>query len=716
MDISKLENKIKSYNPECDFELLERCYLFALEAHENQSRYSGEPYIYHPLEVAYILADLQIDIKAICAGLLHDVIEDTFVTYEVVNLNFGKDIADMVDGVTKIGKLHFADKKQRQSESLRKMIIAMASDVRVILIKLADRLHNMRTLEAMKIEKQKEKALETLEIYAPIAHRLGISKIKWELEDLSLRYLDEEAYYDIGRKISLKRQEREKYINEIIEKLKEKLSSANISAKIEGRPKHFYSIYKKMKNGKDFEEIYDLFGIRILVDNVNDCYGVLGLSHTLWNPIPKRFKDYIATPKANMYQSLHTTVFSKGFEPFEIQIRTYEMHRTSEYGIAAHWRYKEGKKEDDSFEKKLTWIRELMEFDSDVKNTEEFLDIVKVDLFSDEVFVFTPNGKVIQLPSGACPIDFAYRIHSDIGNKCIGAKVNGKMVPLTHKLTNGNIVEVVTSSASKGPSRDWLNVVVSSHAKNKIRNFFKKLDRDENISRGKDLFEKEVKKIGHTISEMTKPNHIEFIKKRFNVSSLDDLYAAIGYGGIKYGFVVQRIKEHFKEEFQEEDKKDNEVKLTKYTKKQNSNAINVQGYNDLAVVFSKCCNPVYGDKIVGYITVGRGIAIHRSDCLNINNNLDEKRFINVSWNNTNNDKDFFSTNLKIIASDRPNLVSEISSLIGNEGIQMTSFAAELDKENKCIVNITINVNNLDQVTSLIKKLMSIRDIKKAYRI
>lgn len=714
--LEQLKSLIKKNNKNANLELIERSYLFAEEAHENQRRYSGEPYISHPLEVAYILAELNMDVYAICAGILHDVVEDTFITVDVIQVNFGNDIAALVDGVTKIGKIQFVNKEQRQAESLRKMIIAMAQDIRVVIVKLADRLHNMRTLSAMREEKQKEKARETLDIYAPLAHRLGISKIKIELEDLALRYLDEEMYYTIAEKVALRKKEREAFIDDVKQKLDEKLKGAEIDAKIEGRAKHFYSIYKKMQKGKDFEEIYDLFAIRALVNTVKDCYGVLGFAHTLWNPLPGRFKDYIATPKPNMYQSLHTTVFGKGAEPFEIQIRTYEMHRTAEYGIAAHWKYKEGKSgASDNFEQKLTWIRELMEFEKELNNSDEFMETVKTDLFDDEVFVFTPHSKVIQLPNGACPLDFAYRIHSDIGNRCVGAKVNGKMVPITYKLQNGDIVEIITNPNSKGPSRDWLNIVVSSHAKNKIKTFFKKLDREENIIRGKEALEKEAKKNAIAFNKIVNNSRLDFVKKRFNVKSWDDLFSAIGYGGIKSGLVFQRIKEHFKDDFDIQEEKE-DIKLVKETTNDVSKLINIQGQTDLAVFFSKCCNPVPGDNIVGYITKNRGVSIHRSDCINIANTIDKNRLINVSWNKNTKISEAFRADIRIIANDRDGIVVETSTLINNEGISMSSFSADVDSKGDCIVKVCLNVKNKSQLEQLFKKVKNIPGIKRIYRV
>ena len=650
--LKRLEERIKEYSKDANLEIIERAYLLAKDAHKNQTRYSGEPYISHPLEVAFILTDLHMDTDTICAAILHDVIEDTSASYDMIKSNFNENIANLVDGVTKIGKLQFVTKEQIEAENLRKMVIAMANDVRVIIIKLADRLHNMRTLSAMRPDKQRQKARETLDIYAPIAHRLGISKIKWELEDLALLYLDPEAYHDIARKVALKREEREAFIDNVKYMLGKVLKESGIEAKIEGRPKHFYSIYRKMKKGKAFEEIYDLFAIRVLVDTVKDCYGVLGMAHTLWNPMPGRFKDYIAMPKPNMYQSLHTTVFTKGSEPFEIQIRTYEMHRTAEYGIAAHWKYKEGSinKKDDNFEKRLIWIRELMEMENELENADEFMEGVKFDLFTDEVFVFTPNSKVIQLPSGACPIDFAYRIHSDIGNQCVGAKVNGKMAPLTYKLQNGDIVNIITSPNSKGPSRDWLGIVKSSHAKTKIKAFFKKADREENIIRGKEALEKE-------------------------------------------------------------------VKLVKNKKSKNSNAINVQGYTDLAVFFSNCCNPVPGDNIVGYITKNRGVSIHRADCINVSNTINQERLINVSWNSdVLNENKTFEADVRITAADRIGLAAEITTIVSNEGFSMSNFSACSDNKHGSTVNISLNVHNTKELEDLFRKIKNVQGVKDVYRV
>ena len=544
MGTAELEKHILAYNPSADISLIRKAYEFAKKAHSGQHRVSGELFIFHPLEVAKILADLELDIATIAAGILHDVVEDTQYSIQDITDNFGSEIAILVDGVTKLGKLEYKTKEEQQAENLRKMFLAMAKDIRVILIKLADRLHNMRTLRYLPKEKQREKAIETIEIFAPLAHRLGISKIKWELEDLSLRYLEPDCYYDLVDKVAKKRQEREEHINKMIEILKQKLERSGITSEIYVRPKHFYSIYKKMKTqNKTFDQIYDLTAVRVIVNNIRDCYGSLGVIHTLWKPIPGRFKDYIAMPKPNMYQSLHTTVIDSSGEPLEIQIRTYEMHKTAEYGIAAHWKYKEGNKTEEEFDKKLSWLRQILDWQRDLKDARDFMETLKIDLFSDEVYVFTPKGDVINLPMGSCPIDFAYRIHTDIGNHCTGAKVNGKMVPLDYKLSNGDIIEVITSSHGNGPSRDWLGIVKSNQAKNKIRQWFKKERREENIARGKESLEKEARRQGYDIYQILKHDFVSNVLKKMNLSSLDDMYSSIGYGGFTSKQILQKILE-----------------------------------------------------------------------------------------------------------------------------------------------------------------------------
>ncbi|HHY05059.1 MAG TPA: bifunctional (p)ppGpp synthetase/guanosine-3',5'-bis(diphosphate) 3'-pyrophosphohydrolase, partial [Thermoanaerobacterales bacterium] len=599
MGTAELEKHILAYNPSADISLIRKAYEFAKKAHSGQHRVSGELFIFHPLEVAKILADLELDIATIAAGILHDVVEDTQYSIQDITDNFGSEIAILVDGVTKLGKLEYKTKEEQQAENLRKMFLAMAKDIRVILIKLADRLHNMRTLRYLPKEKQREKAIETIEIFAPLAHRLGISKIKWELEDLSLRYLEPDCYYDLVDKVAKKRQEREEHINKMIEILKQKLESSGITSEIYGRPKHFYSIYKKMKTqNKTFDQIYDLTAVRVIVNNIRDCYGSLGVIHTLWKPIPGRFKDYIAMPKPNMYQSLHTTVIDSSGEPLEIQIRTYEMHKTAEYGIAAHWKYKEGNKTEEEFDKKLSWLRQILDWQRDLKDARDFMETLKIDLFSDEVYVFTPKGDVINLPMGSCPIDFAYRIHTDIGNHCTGAKVNGKMVPLDYKLSNGDIIEVITSSHGNGPSRDWLGIVKSNQAKNKIRQWFKKERREENIARGKESLEKEARRQGYDIYQILKHDFVSNVLKKMNLSSLDDMYSSIGYGGFTSKQILQKILEEYKKNVKQ-DKSEidvNKIETKPKQKQKIDRGVKLDGIDNILIKFARCCNPVPGDK------------------------------------------------------------------------------------------------------------------------
>ncbi|NTW72327.1 MAG: bifunctional (p)ppGpp synthetase/guanosine-3',5'-bis(diphosphate) 3'-pyrophosphohydrolase [Eubacteriaceae bacterium] len=719
--LDKLIAKILEYNKDADIETVRKAYNIAASAHEGQKRVSGEDYIIHPMEVSYILADLQLDVPTITAAILHDVIEDTSYSFEDVEVVFGKEIADLVDGVTKISKLEFQSKEEQQAENLRKMIIAMAKDIRVIMIKLADRLHNMRTLKYMPENKQKEKAQETLDIYAPIAHRLGISKIKWELEDISLRYLDEEGYYDLVNKVASKREEREKYIQDVIDQLKEKLKSVEIEADISGRPKHFYSIYRKMyQQNRNFEEIYDLIAVRIIVNNIKDCYGVLGVAHTMWKPLPGRFKDYIAMPKPNMYQSLHTTVIGPKGDPFEIQIRTWDMHRTAEFGIAAHWKYKEGVEESDNFEDKLVWLRQILEWQRELQDASEFMETLKVDLFTDEVYVFTPKGDVIELPQGSCPLDFAYRIHSDIGNKCIGAKISGKIVPLNYTLQNGDIVEVLTSKHSNGPSRDWLKLVKSSHARNKIKQYFKKDKKEENIQKGKDLLEKEMKRQGLQQTNILKHNYLEYAAQKSNYNNIDDLYAAIGYGGIKPNFVIQRIKNNFKNELNlipETPPAEEQVFETRPAKMSEDydkleKAVKVSGFKNMAVRFSRCCNPVPGDKIVGYITRGRGVSVHRADCTNIRNTDDVGRLIDVEWVKFTTAN--FSAEINIKARDAKGLLTKVTTVISDHNSSIVSLTVKTDQD-YAYFDIAFEVKSTRELNQVIKKLNKISEIISIYR-
>jgi guanosine-3',5'-bis(diphosphate) 3'-pyrophosphohydrolase len=607
--LEELLAKAGANRPDADLSVIERAWDYARDAHDGQVRESGEPYFDHPVAVAFILADMNLDPNTIAAGLLHDVIEDTGRSYEEISQVFGSEIATLVDGVTKLSRMDFKSREEQQAESLRKMFVAMAKDIRVILIKLADRLHNMQTLDFSPPDKQRRVAGETLEIYAPLAHRLGMWRMKWELEDLSLRYLDTDAYYDLVEKVATKRQEREGYIEEARETLEAALTEIGISAEIQGRPKHFYSIYRKMENqGKDFSEIWDLMGLRVIVGTLRECYAVLGAVHSIWKPIPGRFKDYVAMPKSNMYQSLHTTVIGPRGEPLEIQIRTWEMHRTAEYGIAAHWRYKEGGGGGD-FEDKITWLRQILEWQKETRNGTEFVETLKVDLFSDEVYVFTPRGDVKTLPAGSTPIDFAYSVHTDVGHSCSGARVNGRMVPLNTKLATGDIVEIITSKSQAGPSRDWLAIAKTSKAKGKIRQWLKEEQREASVEQGKELVEKELKKLGLQVRANMKEERLLEVAQKFSYQSTDDLLASVGYGKLSAAQVVTKL---VPERTADETPKPSPVKK----KAGSSHGVRVPGVDNLLVRFARCCNPVPGDPIVGYVTRGRGVSVHRKDCPN----------------------------------------------------------------------------------------------------
>ncbi|MBO5364966.1 MAG: bifunctional (p)ppGpp synthetase/guanosine-3',5'-bis(diphosphate) 3'-pyrophosphohydrolase, partial [Clostridia bacterium] len=619
--LEELLKRISDYHRTEDLSLVEKAYRFAEEKHEGQKRKSGEPYFTHPVQVAYSLADLGLDTQSICAALLHDVVEDTDTTYEDVTQEFGETVTLLVDGVTKLDKIPYTSKEEQQIENLRKMFFAMAKDVRVIVIKLADRLHNMRTLKYQPEEKQREIARETLEVYAPLAHRLGMSKIKWELEDLALRYIDPIAYYEIVDKISQKREERELYIADIMEVLKRRLDDLGIEARLEGRAKHFYSIYRKMFiQNKGIDELYDLFAVRVIVNTIADCYSVLGMVHELYKPMPGRVKDYIAMPKPNMYQSLHSTLIGPNGTPFEIQIRTKEMHHTAENGIAAHWKYKEGKSGTSDMDSKLEWIKQLLEIQKDMTNAEEFMQTLKIDMFSDEVFVFTPKGDVISLPVGATPIDFAYAIHSAVGNRMTGARVNGKIVTLDHVLKNGDIVDVITAGGSKGPNLDWLKICKTSQARNKINQWFKKVNREENLQKGQETMEKMLKQQGIPNSFLEDKIFVESLLRKYGFNNLEDLYAAIGYGSSAANRFVTRFQTECKKRMVDEEMLPVEEILpmvVKTTGKPNDSGVVVEGIQNCLTRFSHCCNPVPGDKIVGYVTRGRGVAIHRADCINI---------------------------------------------------------------------------------------------------
>jgi len=719
--VAELESKAEQLYGKEGAEKVRKAYAYAAKAHEGQKRSSGEPFIIHPVEVALILMELGLDVDTVVAGILHDVIEDTGVTLQQLEGEFGADIAKLVDGVTKLSRIEYKSKEEQQLESLRKMFVAMAKDIRVIIIKLADRLHNLRTLEYVDEEKQREKAYETLEIYAPLAHRLGIFKIKWELEDISLRYIDPKGYYDLVEKVATKRREREAYIQDVIQTLKKKLDEMNIEAEIEGRPKNFYSIYRKMyMQHKSFEEIYDLLAIRVIVNSVRDCYAVLGIVHTLWKPIPGRFKDYIAVPKPNMYQSLHTTVIDSRGELFEIQIRTWDMHRTAEYGIAAHWKYKEGRKASTDLDEKLAWIRQLLEWQSDLKDFREFVETLKIDLFSDEVFVFTPKGDVIDLPKGAGPLDFAYAIHTEIGNKCVGAKVNGKLVPLDYELQTGDIVEIITSPSSRGPSRDWLKIVKTTQAKNKIKQWFKKERREENIVRGKEMLEKEAKRQGYVLSQLLKNEWIEPILKKYGFHSIDDIYAAIGYGGLTTSQVLVRLINEYKR-YQKVTASESEEVIAKQAKegrpkRRTDNGIHVKGVDNILVRLARCCNPVPGDEIIGFITRGRGVSVHRADCVNVINIVPEERhrLVEVEW--SGEDRASYNAEIQIIARDRHSLLADITSTLANMDIALTAVNARTNRVRQALINLSLEIKNTQQLEKVMRQLKKVPDILDVHRV
>ena len=714
----KLIEKIKKYNPQCNWELLEKAYKVSLEAHEGQQRVSGEPYIMHPLHVAHILAEMELDCESIVAGLLHDVVEDTSYSHDEIKQMFGDDVALLVEGVTKLGKIPYTTKQEQQVENLRKMFLAMAKDIRVILIKLADRLHNMRTLKSMPEDKQREKAHETLEVFGPIAHRLGMSKIKWELEDLSLRYLDPIAYYEIVEGIAQKRQEREAYIKDIMDTITIRLKEIGITVHIEGRPKHFYSIYRKMfAQNKNIDEIYDLFAVRVIVNTVNDCYAVLGMVHELHKPMPGRFKDYIAMPKANMYQSLHSTVIGPQGTPFEVQIRTWDMHKIAEHGIAAHWKYKEGSSGESDLDSKLVWVRQLLEIQRDLTDAEEFMRTLKIDLFADEVFVFTPKGDVFSLPAGSTPIDFAYSIHSAVGNRMMGAKVNGKIETLDYTLKNGDIIEILTSASIHGPSRDWLKIAKTSQARNKINQFFKKDKREENINRGKELIEKELKKVGLNHSQLFKNEWIEIILKKYSFHSLEDVYASIGYGGLTASKVITRLKEEYKKTIKPEvpeiiiDEPESNAQARK-AKKTGNNGIIVKGIDNCLIRLSRCCNPVPGDDIIGYITRGRGVSVHRKDCTNIstpNGDANEiGRLIDVEWEGTQHAA--YLSSIQIVASDRAGILVDVTNNVADSKVPLKAMNARTTKDKTAIVNLTLEITNTEQLDKIIKKIRKVEGV------
>ena len=722
-EIVTIENIIKKaseYLIDEDIKFIRRAYDFAKDAHKDQYRRSGEPYINHPVQVANILVDLKMDPVTIAGGFLHDVVEDTEVTLDELSDAFNEEVAMVVDGVTKLGKIKYKSKEALQAENHRKMFVAMAKDIRVILIKLADRLHNMRTLKHLPTAKQRRISNETLEIFAPIAHRLGISTIKWELEDTALRYLNPKQYYRIVQLMKQKRAERESYIEEVIDEVLTQLKTVNIESEISGRPKHLYSIYKKMvKQDKQFNEIYDLLAVRIIVDSIKDCYAVLGIIHTCWKPMPGRFKDYIAMPKPNLYQSLHTTVIGPKGDPLEVQIRTKEMHEIAEYGIAAHWAYKEGKqvnKNEKTFEEKLSWFREILEWQNETKDAEEFIESLKVDFFSDMVYVFTPRGDVIELPSGSIPIDFAYRIHTEIGNQTIGAKVNGKMEPLDYKLKNGDIVEVMTSKHSYGPSQDWLNITQTTQAKNKIRQFFKKQRREENILKGKELVFKEIKDLNLHPKEVLTSENIKRVNEKFNFTSEDDMYAAVGYQGITAALIATRLTDTIRKT--QEIEKDLEETIEEVVKPDESknktgkkdSGVQVAGVDNLLVRLSKCCNPVPGDQIVGYITKGRGVSVHRADCPNAKTEEAKERYIDVSWKQHDLPQRQFHVDLEITGYDRRGLLNEVLQSVNEMKTNITHVNGRSDRNKMATIQITILINNIAHLHRVVDRIKQIKDI------
>ncbi|MDY4727344.1 MAG: bifunctional (p)ppGpp synthetase/guanosine-3',5'-bis(diphosphate) 3'-pyrophosphohydrolase [Megasphaera elsdenii] len=715
VEFKHLIDTIHSYLPKAKCDDVTKAYQLAEEAHKDQRRVSGEPYILHPLAVAQILADMKIDTTTITASLLHDVVEDTSYTLDDLKKMFGKEVAFLVDGVTKLSRLNYRTKEDQQLNSMRKMFLAMAKDVRVVVIKLADRLHNMRTLRYMRSDKQKRIAQETLEIFAPLAHRLGIFNIKWELEDLSFRYLEPDKYYDLVDQMKQKRHVREEIVNEAIDVLKKALDEAHIHCEINGRPKHFYSIYKKMKkDNRDLSQVYDLFAIRVIVDDVKDCYGVLGIVHSLWKPLPYRFKDYIAMPKPNNYQSLHTTVIGTRGQPVEIQIRTWEMHRIAEYGVAAHWRYKEGnqKANKDAFDEKMGWLRNLLEW-QDTSNPKEFVNALKLDAFSDEVFVFSPRGDVIDLPQGAIPIDFAYRIHTDVGHRCVGAKINGKIVPLDYKLKNGDIVEIITSKVGK-PSLDWLNIVGSSESRSKIRSWFKKENREENIAKGLDALERECKRLGHDWKALNVGGRLGRVAKQMNAGSEDDLVAAVGYGGFAVNTVLIKLLELHKKDLQKQEEKTNSLaaleKLkTKKPVKHNGTGILVKGEPGLLVRLAKCCSPVPGDPIIGFITRGRGVSVHRADCPNVTHGQnDVDRLIDVEWDYDGNER--FEVNMEIVAYDRTGIMAEIMATLAEMKISILSVNAKTSDTKNVTIHMGISIKDLAQFEFVATKIRRLKDV------
>ena len=711
MTIADLVAKVQQYDPSLDGAWLERVYEVADRAHEGQRRASGESYIAHPLAVGDILADLEMDRATIAAALLHDVVEDTFLTNEQVAEEFGAEIAALVDGVTKLTRIPYQSKEDAQVENLRKMFLAMAKDIRVIIIKLADRLHNMRTLASLPPVKQQSIARETIEIYAPIAHRLGIWRVKWDLEDLALRYLDPDAYRDIAERVAKKRAEREEAVAHVIADLKSEFEKVGVKADTTGRPKHFYSIHKKMLKGREFSTIYDLTAVRVIVDTVKDCYGALGVVHAMWKPLPGRFKDYIAMPKPNMYQSLHTTVVGPGGDPLEVQIRTWEMHRTSEYGIAAHWRYKEGAKKDDAGQK-LTWLRSLLEWQNDMRDSRMFMENLKLDLFDTQVFIFSPKGDVFSMPATATPLDFAYQVHTDVGHHCVGAKVNGKIAPLDSHIKNGDIVEVLTNKSSR-PSLDWLSIVKTSGAKHKIKQWFRKDQKEENTLRGQEAVEAELARAGLRV-DVARGDVLEKVAHKLNYTNSTDLFAAIGFGDVTAVNVVQRLRE--------ESKIDNVVDIAALPRPtttrrvaRNSSGIRIAGVDDVLVRLSKCCSPVPGDPIMGYVTIGKGVSVHRGDCPNTASmNAAPERILEAEW--LDRSQLTHAVDIEIEANDRSGLLQDVLGVAAELKTQISSVNARAKRDKSALISITAMINDLDHLQRLLRKLQNIKDVRNVWRV
>ena len=716
-----IEVQKKNY-PNCDEKLIRKAYEYAKKNHGDQCRKSGEPYMIHPVNVAYILATLELDDETLCAALLHDVVEDTTVTHQDLIRDFNESIADMVAGVTKLGKLQYTTKEEEQVENYRKMFLAMGKDIRVILIKLADRLHNMRTLKYLSPERQYANAKETMDLYAPLANRLGIYSLKWELEDLSFKYLYPEEYHEIVVGLDKKREERLKFIDEIRDRLSNEIEAQGIKAEVTGRAKHLYSIYRKMqRDNKTLDQIYDLFALRILVDTVKDCYAVLGIVHEMYTPMPGRFKDYIAVPKKNMYQSIHTTLLGLKGTPFEVQIRTWDMHRIAEFGIAAHWAYKEQsntgtKKAVVVNDDKLAWLRETLEWQKNTENPDEFLKTLKTELFEDEVYIFTPKGLIKVLPRGATPIDFAYSIHEQIGHKMVGAKINSKMMPIITPLKSGDVVEIITSDQSKGPSRDWLKFVKSSSAKTKINQWFKKAERADNIEKGKEAVEKEVKKLGIKYGELMKTEWVQIVLDRYRFATIDDMFASIGFGGISVNKIIVRLLEQYRKEHEDDevDKKIEELFAQKPQKqvKASHNGVVVKGIDNCLVKLSKCCNPLPGDDIIGYITKGRGVSVHRTDCVNVKSLFDEEqRIIDVYW--VDDIKGSYSVEIEIEATDRQGLLRDIIKQIDNLKINLIGMNTRTTKERIAIIDLSVQIENKDLLNKLTN---SINNVEGVYNI